>query len=674
MASAKKWHMALLSWVEHKLQKQQPVVTTSTASGANRRVKPYRRCSVIKLSKDVFPRIEDDKDNFGTAGRLVDATTNDQSERLLSPTTSSSLLPELPATRRGLLRKQGGSHGVWQERWCEVTTPGLLCWFVSEKDAVASRKAQSGGKGVSKAKGRLFLKDVISVDIAQAKIDGGDVTTFDVDVKGRTYSFQASSSDEARLWAESLSAWATYAYSTQELNMNVDEDSLLIESSQKPSKDRDKGSWKPDATPSTSYIPTVNAFGMQVFEKSGMLKKQGGLFGKAWQARWFVLRDDVFTWYADESAAPPIEASTARPVGVQRVSQAKGALGVHAILSVGTEGCAPCCFDIDIQGRTIKFQAENEEDLAAWLSVLRQNSRYLAEETPAGDEKEDIKRLENVSPLFGAVEESSGGNEENVKVPEPCPEARDCLQEVLLAVEKRVVAEEEEERSRPISSDGLSQADKAEEDPNRRSSAVLLAMKSMAFLPKAWMPNANDVSDSDSSDDDDLSSASGEYEYDSDDQENEGEAQGQGQGQGQSRRGEETGRKELPRPHSSLVGAFATTLSDPDGGGGGDSGGGGGGESRRNVSKRSAGSMRVSGGRTRRGSDAADKVFVKTNANNNEKNDNFLNKLKGNSAGELNREFWKDHKYYLFHVTCFVTLHVLYVTSFVLKENEENAN
>jgi hypothetical protein len=73
-------------------------------------------------------------------------------------------------------------------------------------------------------------------------------------------------------------------------------------------------------------------------------------------------------------------------------------------------------------------------------------------------------------------------------------------------------------------------------------------------------------------------------------------------------------------------------------------------------------------------SDAADKAFVKTNAQSNEKkNDNFLNKLKGNSAGELNREFWQNHKMYLFNVMAFVTLHVLYVTSFVLKENDINA-
>ena len=50
-----------------------------------------------------------------------------------------------------------------------------------------------------------------------------------------------------------------------------------------------------------------------------------------------------------------------------------------------------------------------------------------------------------------------------------------------------------------------------------------------------------------------------------------------------------------------------------------------------------------------------------------------MNKLKENSAGELNREFWQNHKKYLLHVMCFVTLHVLYVTSFVLKENDQNS-
>jgi hypothetical protein len=71
----------------------------------------------------------------------------------------------------------------------------------------------------------------------------------------------------------------------------------------------------------------------------------------------------------------------------------------------------------------------------------------------------------------------------------------------------------------------------------------------------------------------------------------------------------------------------------------------------------------------RRGSVCEDKVFMRTNSA--VKRDDFLNKLKSSSVKDLNKEFWENHKWYLTYVMCFVTLHVLYVTSFVLTEEDE---
>jgi hypothetical protein len=73
--------------------------------------------------------------------------------------------------------------------------------------------------------------------------------------------------------------------------------------------------------------------------------------------------------------------------------------------------------------------------------------------------------------------------------------------------------------------------------------------------------------------------------------------------------------------------------------------------------------------RKRRGSSVEDKLFMRTNSE--VKKDEFLNKLKSNSVKDLNKEFWDNHKWYLTYVMCFVTLHVLYVTSFVLTEENE---
>ena len=50
--------------------------------------------------------------------------------------------------------------------------------------------------------------------------------------------------------------------------------------------------------------------------------------------------------------------------------------------------------------------------------------------------------------------------------------------------------------------------------------------------------------------------------------------------------------------------------------------------------------------------------------------DDFANKLKTQSYQDLNKEFWERHKWYLTAVVCFVTLNVLSVTSYMIRETD----
>jgi hypothetical protein len=70
--------------------------------------------------------------------------------------------------------------------------------------------------------------------------------------------------------------------------------------------------------------------------------------------------------------------------------------------------------------------------------------------------------------------------------------------------------------------------------------------------------------------------------------------------------------------------------------------------------------------RTRTESTCADESFIERNTNADQ--DDFVNKLKTRSYHELNREFWHRHRWYLTAVVCYVTMHVLSVTSYMISE------
>ena len=613
---AHEWCDALLSWVDYSVDHHAKQALSSTS--ASSAIKAYRRCSVNNYLRPGLETILDDEED----------------ER-------EGEIPVAPETKKGPLRKKGGSHGVWQERWCEITSAGLLCWFASEKDA---------RKGSGKAKGRIFLRDVISVSSSSSAVteSGGSGTCFDVDVKGRTFEFQAHSAEEAQSWSDLIGQWGAYTCSVPNLETGS------------PGNN--------SATPPLSFSEEKKD--LQVFEKAGYLKKQGGLFGKAWQLRWFVLRDDELAWYTDENEA------------LQGHVKPKGSILIYEILSIDTEGCAPCCFDINIKGRTIKFQAVEQSEVDSWVEVLSQNIYHIenddvdsveeeysavngtstynacnrlfplvesgeenADETLESFKQSDLINV-NVDVDDGNVDDDDNNNDGDdddqsqsslLKTEAPPADVVECLDEVILNVINGHSSTEDEhaDSEQEVENDG----DEGPSELPRRQSTdeksraekdrhILIAQRSMSIMPKAWLPGAQDEEDSESSsDDDDDEGSSIKSHCDSE-------------------------------PNTPFLAQDAPTEDSTVA------------ERGRSHSKSRVGEKEL--GVRRRGSDAADKSFLKNNATSSKKKDTFLNKLKENSAGELNKEFWNNHKLYLFHVMCFVTLHVLYITSFVLKDNYLN--
>ena len=549
---------------------------------AVKRPKVYRRCSIV-TSQSKFH------------SKHSDSHTEEKSDNSIST-------PTPPLAKRGWLRKKGGSHGVWQDRWCEVSSPGILCWFASEKDALDS-------DGFSKAKGRTFLKDVISVATSSSE---DDKTCFDVDVKGRTYNWRATSVGGAREWIECISAWAEHAFKGQDSPSNVVVSVTNI--------------------PGNSH-PRVNQFEMRRFDKSGMLRKQGGLFGKTWQSRWFVLHDDFLSWYMEQGTG-----------SMQQGAAPRGSIGVHEILSINLENSSSTCFDIDIPGRTIKFQANDNNTAKAWVEILEENSKYLADielmdltqtDNPSVSQSPD--QVVDFSPFLNTPPQETGRFEDDSKVivdandiivkpVKPLPQVIDCVQDLLYDLEKKIEAnaissESKEPTKKGSVPDPISPRSKKSID--RRRQLEDMARESLSLLPSAWNPNAHDESSSEDDSDDESETAA--------DDEND---------------------RSLPRPHNLSLNS-SSDVAHPR---------------QEDINRTSSPERR------RRGSDAAHKAYVESNEETLETKDQFLNKLKDKSAGEMNREFWQNHKMYLFHVTGFVILHVLYVTSFVLKENDIEAD
>ena len=76
--------------------------------------------------------------------------------------------------------------------------------------------------------------------------------------------------------------------------------------------------------------------------------------------------------------------------------------------------------------------------------------------------------------------------------------------------------------------------------------------------------------------------------------------------------------------------------------------------------------------RTRRSSTVDDRFFIYRNTVS--ERDDFVKYLKNRSYYDMNQDFWRRHRWYLTAVVCYVTMHVLSVTSFMINETSFKNN
>ena len=234
-----------------------------------------------------------------------------------------------PMKARGFLKKKKvGGHGVWQQRWCEVTAPGHLSWYASKKDA------QAAAQDITLAKGFISLNNVISMNMDSAK----DTTSFDIDLKGRTYNFKSSTPEESQAWFEKIFNWVDYA--------RVNSDLFIADTT---TTDNNNNT---DLTSANAFLP----------EMSGLVKKKGGNKKKGevkWQERWLALtKTGQLAYYGRKSDS------------MKGLSRAKGFVQMTDVLSVEVKERQPCSFDVDVKGRTYCFETASPQLAQEWYNAI----------------------------------------------------------------------------------------------------------------------------------------------------------------------------------------------------------------------------------------------------------------------------------------------------------------
>ena len=317
--------------------------------------------------------------------------------RVLSD-ANAAFLPEMMS----LVKKKGGSKkkdDKWQERWLSLTKAGQLGYYGKKSDVV---------KGLSKAKGVIQMSDVLSAEVNDSKR-----CFFDVDVKGRTYEFEAESELVSQQWIDCILVWISHFCSKH------DESVLSIDESTPPSSD-------------------------YRIRKHGFLKKQGGLFGGKWQTRWFSLSDGIFAWFDNENDS--LEGGA---------SKAKGFIDVSDVLTVDFESNSTVNFEIFLKGRTMKFQADNNINASAWIKCILESARYVQPEVKPSPIHDKLETLDEVDSDKDDESEFSAELPVSVSV----AEAHEHESEARLLIEKQL--KEAEEVAKVLAESQRHEADEA---------------------------------------------------------------------------------------------------------------------------------------------------------------------------------------------------------------------
>ena len=240
----------------------------------------------------------------------------------------------------GWVKKRGVTGREWRRRWVEIRKPGDIYWYSSDIDAA---------EGPKRAKGSIEITKILSVDMLP-----DDNHRFDINVRGRTYEFQAYGDEEAKYWYDVLLTWME--------SKNIED----------------------LTTKSGSHIvrnPCIKGRP----ERSGYLLKRG-VGSSRWQSRWFVLSSDgALYWYRSPKDAQETKMN------------AKGKLQLADVLHVELVSSKPTCFEIYVKGRTYELNASTDQEAREWILDIFQW----------------VTELDCVSPT--AVESSSSSkNDENL--------------------------------------------------------------------------------------------------------------------------------------------------------------------------------------------------------------------------------------------------------------------
>lgn len=546
--------------------------------------------------------------------------------------------------KRGVLEKKGGvANNVWQTRWFELKYPGELLWYAKEVDAAHGKTP----------KGKLSLKDVKSV-----AIQASDSRLIDVTVEGRVYMLRADSEVSAQSWCSVLRAWLSE--DTDGAPEITDRDAALPERDTLATTDgielqnvnapcvtaddeekKDEKLKLPDDV-RESDVMRESIIPSEPLEMSGYLKKKGGFRNSTWQSRWFCLRKPgILSWYTDE-----FEMKSARPC--------KGSVLALEMLAVDIRDGN--VIDLSVKGRIYELMAPTRAEAQSWktafvswllatdpaLSALPQRSssvvmnagQMVSLDSIAGRDSNFATDQQQIETVQGST---SGEPDTPTDVSSTVPlitENSEDVQASLEMDEKKI----QNEVALAVASQEGALSDGV--------IAPLLSDDAMISNDEVDdMGEASEVATRPSVSETGQSSVAKLFSSVTEEEDSTTRASFKREG------------SLLPRawdPQLQGTSEYAAVGQDEqqfD-------------EDDEEVVVKETGDD-DDANKQRRDSEIANKLYLKQNRRRD--SDEFVNNLKTRSYQDLNSEFWIRHRWYLTAVVCFVTLHVLYATAYIVR-------
>ena len=622
---AQEWYEALISWVQHAALDIEKALSR-------------RRSSVI-VSGPVEERIRTE------------------------PVTASAVHIENYCGEGDLRQLKGhlelrlGESDSWQDVCCELTSQGVFSF-------TSTHPSDMGNSEVMKWNVRI--EDILIVE-KSAILRG----CFALHTHDSIFEFRASRDTDSALWVHTLLGWMKYTVRAEQNSATLARSSCdFAQRTDECTHTRYRRSDTLKSNATDGSVPSQAAI-IVLREKAGVVRKRSGIWRRSWQSRYLTLRrPGVLSWFLDSED--------------EVFGNARGWLHVKDVLAVEPDASGGTSFDVCVKGRSYEFCAATDAECVEWIDAISAWAKFAYNTgggVPIGEEGGEVSNYSFRSTLIEKVASNVYSSQKGAQQRQSREDRADTRGDVEMgyigrnevSVTTSLLYENEgDNRENEASTDPPPADTRCSDDGPSESSSRFLYGDIRGYTGS----DDDDGSGTDACDEDGLSAlhltdtayshSSSSYPLSEAVRHNSYgvsvcDSRGSGEDgsvdSGVTSPAMPARQSFILRRSSKLPKAWIDSniehFDDSD---------------EETTTKRSDLPSVPISSRPRRASDIADTVFIRINSQCHD--DDFVNKLKTNSYRDLSEEYWLRHKWYLAMVVCFVTLQVLRVTSFILRDLE----